>query len=369
MDSIDREIVMKRGQILSIITAIAAGTTAAMAQVNEAPTAAGIAAICNQQNFLADSAQAPMAMKMTTLNGESIAILDQGFCNEYLKQKFLENMEKDGKLNPSTEPGWKLSIYASHSFTQYFSSDISFRSSRYNIDVKDYQWMERSSREFFLPKTWKQPGHNPFQMFDEPTNTFMLCLDKEHHQFCLSAFHPKFLQAGGPMVRHMKGNIDGTDVDGYYPVNRPFDGYNQDPGESEIIRNQNTHRQMTFEIGYGYKFKLLTTKLGSISYVPSVGVGVMTGENYSVVVQENQWWEFQDKGDRYRIQGYGGSIRNRIEYSTPRDRFGIFYENKIAYYHQHHGFLDGTQTYNIGFMGNSFGIKIGINPKKLKRNP
>lgn len=356
-------------KILNIIMIIATGTSSAFGQSNETLTAEGISSICNKKEFISDSTQVPAAMKFTTLNNESLAILDQGFCNEYQKQKFLEKMEDQKKINPSPKPTWKLSFYASNSFTHYFSSDISIRSSRYNVDIKDYHWMERSSREFFLPKTWKEPGHNPMQIVDEPTNTFMLCLEKEKHQFCLSAFHPKFLQGSGPMERDMKGSIDGTPVDGTYPVNKPFDGYNQTPGECEIVSNQNTYRQMSFEVGYGYKFDLLTTKRGKISYIPSVGFGLMTGQNFSAVIKENEWWEFESKTDAYRVQGFGGSIRNRIEFSTPNDRFGVFYENKMALYHQHHGFLDGTQTYNIGLIGNSFGFKLGLDVgKKKKKN-
>ena len=41
-----------------------------------------------------------------------------------------------------------------------------------------------------------------------------------------------------------------------------------------------------------------------------------------------------------------------------------FYENKLGYYKQEHGFMDGTQKYDLKFQGNSFGLKFMIyNPK------
>jgi len=330
------------------------------------------------------------SLKMIKIKGSDLMIMDKGFCPEYLKQQAeiklqdtIKQLDSGIQLTTNNEchekplfsssqdktpDKWKIRFYASHSFTTYFNSDISFKSSRYDIQVKDYQWAERGSREFFTLEEWKKPGSNPAQMIDEPTNTFTVSLEKNGHEFFLSAFHPKFLQAEN-QVKYMKGKIDGTDVDGYAPVNRPFDGYNQLAGESEIVRNQNTHKQMTFELGYGYRFKLLDSKFGSISYVPSIGAGVMVGENLSVEIKQNAWWDFNDYKESFGVQGFGGSITNRIEFNSKKERFGVFYENKLGYYHQEHGFLDGTQKYNLGFMGNSVGMKFMIHNPKNKKKP
>jgi hypothetical protein len=325
------------------------------------------------------------SLKMMNIDNQDLMIVDKGFCQQYLKQQseiqvsqVTETLER-GLLKP--EPSncppekelvlkvdkWKIRFYASHSFTTYFKNDINFQSSRYNVEVKDYEWAERGSREFFSLEEWKKKGSNPFQMIDEPTNTFTVSLEKDGHEFFLSAFHPKFLQAPD-QVKHMKGTIDGVAVDGFAPIYTPFDGYNQSPGESELLRNQNTHKQMSFELGYGHRFKLLDSKLGSINYIPSIGVGVMVGENITVMIKEGQWWEYDDYKDKYGIQGFGGSITNRLEFNTPKERFGVFYENKIGLYHQKHGFLDGTQEYNLGFVGNSVGMKFMLyNPNNKKK--
>ena len=271
------------------------------------------------------------------------------------------------KLNKKKEDKWKIRFYASHSYTTYFNSDIKFQSSRYNVEIKDYEWAERSSREFFTPAEWKKPGSNPLQMIDEPSNTFTVSLEKNGHEFFLSAFHPKFLQAPD-QVKYVKGSIDGTLVDGVVPINKPHDGWDQTPGESELVRNANTHKQMTFEVGYGYRFKLFDTKVGSMSFIPSVGVGVMAGTNRSTVIKPNEWFEFDEYNDTQYIQGFGGSVTNRIEFNTKKEKLGLFYENKLGFYHQHHGFLDGKQTYDLGFMGNSIGIKMMIyNPSMKKK--
>lgn len=332
------------------------------------------------------------AVRLSESPEGTLAFLDQGFCAAFLLseeeaareavwRRSLPSLDALGALAPDSQnavalpgvpaapakPRWKVRFYASHSFTTYFRSDIVFKSSRYDITVKDYEWAERSSREFFSPKTWRQPGNNPLQAIDEPTNTFVVSIERDGHEFFLSAFHPKFLQAPG-QIKSMKGAIDGVPVDGRHPLDKPFDGYNQTPGESEIISNKNTHKQMAFEIGYGRRFVLLDSRRGSISYIPAVGVGVMVGENDSAVIQEGKWWDFDDYGDSYGVQGLGASLTNRVEFNGPKERFGIFYENKLSAYKQEHGFLDGTQKYDLKMMGNSVGVKLMLfNPENRKK--
>ena len=262
-----------------------------------------------------------------------------------------------------TDDKWELRFYLSHSFTTYYNTDIKFLSSRYNLAIKDYQWVERGSREFFHYKKWTEEGSNPLQMVDEPSNTFVLSAERNSHEFSLSVFHPKFLQNPKQVV-YMKGEIDGIEVNGIYNINSPFDGYNQSPGEMELVRNENTNQEILLEIGYGYRFKLIDDKIGSITYVPSIGFGLSCGQNLSVVIKENEWWEFDNYKQKSEVQGFGGGITNRIEFNAEKERFGIFYENKLSYYTQNHGFMDGNQKYDLKLIGNSVGVKFVINNSK-----
>ena len=254
---------------------------------------------------------------------------------------------------------WRLRLYLSHSFTKYYNTDIKFSSSRYNIEIKDYQWIERGSREFFSYRKWTEQGNNPLQMIDEPSNTFVLSIEKNSHELFLSVFHPKFLQNPDQIV-YMQGTVDGLEVDGDYNINRPFDGYNQSPGEMELVRNQNTKSEILLEIGYGYRFKLIDDKIGNITYVPSMGLGLSFGQNLVVVVKEGDWWNYDKYKQKPEIQGFGGSITNRLEFNTSKEKIGIFYENKLSYYKQNHGFMDGNQKYDLKLMGNSLGVKFMI---------
>ena len=254
---------------------------------------------------------------------------------------------------------WRLRLYLSHSFTKYYNTDIKFSSSRYNIEIKDYQWIERGSREFFSYRKWTEQGNNPLQMIDEPSNTFVLSIEKNSHELFLSVFHPKFLQNPDQIV-YMQGTVDGLEVDGDYNINRPFDGYNQSPGEMELVRNENTKSEILLEIGYGYRFKLIDDKIGNIAYVTSMGLGLSFGQNLVVVVKEGDWWNYDRFKQKPEIQGFGGSITNRLEFNTSKEKIGIFYENKLSYYKQNHGFMDGNQKYDLKLMGNSLGVKFMI---------
>lgn len=326
-------------------------------------------------------------LKLIATPEGSMAVLDGGFCAAYNAAEAGETpVSIFSKPNPALQelqlfapvetapfepkPRWRVRLYMSHSFTTYLPSDIAFRSSRYNVEVQDYEWAERGSREFFTLGTLTAKNNNPLQVFDEPTNTYVVSIEKNGHEFFLSAFHPKFLQAQG-QVKYMKGTIDGAPVDGYHELNKPFDGYDQTPGESEIDRNENTYRQMAFEIGYGRRLKLLAGKLGHLTYVPGLAVGVMTGNNYSSVVQEGHWWEFDSKGDTYGVMGFGASVTNRVELNGRRERVGLFYENKVSMYKMEHGFLDGTQKYDLKLVGNSVGLKFMLYDagKKRRRKP
>jgi hypothetical protein len=296
-----------------------------------------------------------------------MVVIDNGFCHHYLEaeaerlgQGVVSSLETSRvgaacTPAPSATPKdrWKVRLYASHSFTTYFNSDVKFDTSRYQVEIKDYEWAERGSRSYFNPKYWGDEGRNPFQFLDEPSNTFTVSIEKDGNEFFLSSFHPKYLQAEG-QVKQITGTIDGRPVNGSMEV--PF------------VENRNTYRQLTFEAGYGHRFKLLDSKIGNLTYVPSVSAGIMIGGNVSRVQNPVTGATTPENQDAFRVQGFGGSLTNRVEFNTPKERFGIFYENKLSGFSLKHGFEDGTQQYRLGYMGNSVGMKFMLyNPANHKK--
>ena len=314
-------------------------------------------------------------IQIQELCGEGVApaglvVIDTGFCHHYLEaeaerlgQGVVSSLEP-AKLGaactptPSATPKdrWKVRLYASHSFTTYFNSDVKFNSSHYQVEIKDYEWAERGSRSYFNPKYWGEEGRNPFQFIDEPSNTFTLSIEKDGHEFFLTSFHPKYLQKDN-QTKVATGTIDGQAVNG--PIAVP------------IVENRNTYRQITLEAGYGHRFKLVDTRYGNLTYVPSVSAGIMIGGNVSRVQDPVTGVPTEEDQDAFRVQGFGGSLTNRVEFNTAKERFGIFYENKVSMFDLKQGFQDGTQQYRLGFMGNSVGMKFMLyNPANhKKRNP
>ncbi|MCE9506894.1 MAG: hypothetical protein K8R48_01065 [Alphaproteobacteria bacterium] len=252
---------------------------------------------------------------------------------------------------------WQVRVYASHAFTHYFPSDIRIKTSRYDVKIDNYEWVERSSREFFNPKTWSKPGNNPFQVFDEPSNTYTLAFEKNAHVIFVSHFHPKFYQEPD-QIRHIQGTIDGVAVDHTAPVNDALHGNYYLPGAMRLEDNKNTYLQMEFEAGYAHKFTLLDNKkFGKVLYVPGISAGVQTGRTRSAVIKDGERVEYHEQ---YSLQGVGGSIRNKIEWRTPKERFGLFYENKTSLYHRKHELLDGTQEFNFCYTANTVGFSFSL---------
>lgn len=310
--------------------------------------------ICGGQ---APAGVASPGLKLLSLQNEDLILVDRGFCPVY----------RDSRSANPDDGRWTIRFYASHSFTHYFNSDVSFHSSRYDVTIRDYEWAERGSRDFFSPTTWAKAGNNPFQILDEPTNTFTFSIEKDGNEFFLSAFHPKFLQADH-QVKQMSGTIDGTVVDRVQPVNQPFHGYNLTPGESKLVRNEFTYAQMNYEAGYGRRFVVFNSKIGNITYVPRIGVGIQMGKGYSAMVKPGAWWDYEESTGSIRYQGFGGSIGNRIEFNSKNERVGVFLDTKVAYYSMKNQFLDGTQKFNLGFLSNNVGVKFRLYHQK-PRNP
>lgn len=311
---------------------------------------------------------------------KDLVIIDNGFCNQYLKlesedlaDELLITLDEVGNLGmfsgcDDTEIAassflnkksdkWKLRLYAGHSSAEYSATNLRIKSSRYDILIKDYQWAARSSDSYFNPSVMAEAGNNPAQAIDEPSNTFTASLEKNGHEFFISAFHSKFFQKEN-QLKHVQGTVDGVPVDGIIPIDQEFLG--------KLKGNENTHRQYSIELGYGHRFKLMSGKLGSLSFIPSLGLGIMAGHNLSLVALDEDDGIEQER-ENYKVQGIGGSITNRFEFNSPKERIGVFVENKLAIYHQKHDFMDGAQEYDLAFISNSVGIKFMIyNPNNRR---
>lgn len=294
------------------------------------------------------------------------AFLTPGFNQKAVAQVTLPSVnikiESLSFLPPAThaDKKWKLKLYASHAFTHYFSSSLSVKTSQYDATIRGYAWEERRGDDFFTPNRWFPGGGRNAQFIDEPTNTYTLAVEKNADVIVFSMFHPKFATAPG-QERHIQGLVNGTVVDGIGWIE------NAGPpaaGKMNIESNQNTYMSLEFEAGYARIFCVLASrKFGKIHYVPGLSAGVQTGQTFSSTRQADG--TIREYKEPESLQGFGGSVRNKLEWTSRNQRLGVFYENKLSLYHRDHALLDGRQKYNLAYTSNNFGFSAMLyNPNK-----
>jgi hypothetical protein len=93
-----------------------------------------------------------------------------------------------------------------------------------------------------------------------------------------------------------------------------------------------------------------------------VDVGLTSGQNRTVYVKKDEYWEFDEKEDKHRIQGVNASVGHRIEYE--RGKVGLFVDQKVTASKLKHGSLDGTASYNMLYSPITFGLSFQIYQQK-----
>ncbi len=284
--------------------------------------------------------------------------------------KNLNQMGKDQSFEPITikqldQDGdeWNIKFYFGYTRTEYFNSDVKLRSSRVNVDIKDFDWKERHSFEYFKSENLKGID-NAFRFIDEPTNTFMINVEKGKNVFTLSLFHMKYLMVNH-QVKQVTGTIDGVAVDKEMQVREEFDGYNNQPGEMHLWRLENTYRQINPQIGYGRKIDIVSSKkYGKLSYTPSVQVGLIAGNSYSAYMKKDDYWGSDSKSQDWGVKGATFTAGHKLEYE--KGRLAVFMDQKITTSKIKQSFLDGTATYRLNYMPVTLGISVKVYKKSKK---
>lgn len=267
--------------------------------------------------------------------------------------------------------GWNFSFHFGFTRTTYDNTDMRIKSDRVDVLIKDFEFDERTSASFYNPANWES-WMDAFRWIDEPTNHFVLTAEKNGHSIILSVFHPKFLKKKY-QTKHVTGVVDGVTVDQFMDINEEFDGYNNQVGEMYLVRFENTHMQMAWQLGYGYEIKLIDSqKFGTFSVRPAVLIGVMSGMHYDVYIQEGEYWEFDDYKDQHKIQGPMASVGLRVNYKIKN--FNLFVDGKYSYAQLKHGYGDpnGYAEYDLSYKALTFGIGYTLptgKNKKKKRKP
>jgi hypothetical protein len=326
-----------------------------------------------EQNKVLDSVQSCKVVEPSSLEKLSLDMgkLSSGADLDLIKLNTCTSIKQIAGSNPapieiikkdSDGNTWKIRFHFGFTRTSYANTDMYLKSSRVNVVIKDFEFDERTTAEAYDFRRWNRPLHYT-QWIDEPTNTFAFSVENKNNVFYLTAFHPKFLKTKY-QDKHVTGVVDGVAVDHVMPINEEFDGYNNQPGQMHLTRFENTHRQMDWQIGYGHKLVIFDdAKAGKLSYIPRVDVGLTSGQNRTVYVKKDEYWEFDEKEDKHRVQGVNASVGHRIEYE--RGKVGLFVDQKVTVSKLNHGFLDGTASYSMLYSPITFGLSFQIyQPKK-----
>ena len=259
---------------------------------------------------------------------------------------------------------WNIKFFFGYTRTEYFNSPVvKLRSTRVNVDIKDFDWTERNSFEFFKKENL-QGVENMFRFIDEPTNTFFLNFEKGKDVFTFSLLHYKHIMNKG-QSKQVTGTVDGVPIDGVVALHPEFDGYNDKPGEMHLLRLENTYQQVNPQIGYGRKVDVLSSKkYGKLSWTPSVQVGFIGGGSYSAFTKEGEYWESDNGSQKFAIKGASFSVGNRLEYE--KARVSVFMDQKFSTSKIKQQFLDGTATYRLNYIPVTLGVGVKIYKKSKK---
>lgn len=263
------------------------------------------------------------------------------------------------KIDENKNP-WVIRFHFGFSRTKYWNTDMKLKSDRIDVMIKDFEFEERTTASFYNPSTWQQPM-DALRWIDEPTNQFIITAEKNKNVFFLTVFHPKYLKEKY-QTKHVSGVVDGVPVNGVMPIHTEFDGYNKVPGELELVRFENTHKQMTWQLGYGREFNLYKSpnKKTSVTWTPQVQAGIMTGQHFTVYEKKDIYWDYTDYTDKKPYHGVVLSAGQKVE--VKHGKVSVFVDQKLNYSKVKHGFADanGSAEYNMLFMPVTFGIGIDL---------
>jgi hypothetical protein len=257
---------------------------------------------------------------------------------------------------------WKLSFEFGYSRTSYFNTDLHIDGAEVQGTIYDFNFEERTSGHFYNPATW-DTLQKYVQWIDEPTNHFIITLEKGRHNVILSIFHPKWLIGNNDWNR-VEGYVNGAYVDEYMDLDAPFEedysNFITQPGELSLVRFENTHLQMEFSIGYGFDFNIFSSKkLGELNFQPMIFAGIMTGKNLTVTRDPNNFWEFQDYETPFHIQGPMFALGAKVQWDL--GPIELFYQFKYTNAQMtENDAWGGTVEYRHQYVTNTFGIGFDI---------
>ena len=269
------------------------------------------------------------------------------------RKKFMNENSKDDR--------WKVSFHFGFTRTHYHNTRMKMRTENMDVTIRDFEFKERTSADFYNPKNWKQ-FMDAFRWIDEPSNTFVITVEKKGHNIILSYFHPKYL-IKKDQEKRVTGTLNGETIDGVYELDRDESGIGQ---ELNILRWENTYMQLHFLVGYGYDLKIVhSEKYGTFSVTPQVYFGVMTGRNLTVVPDPESETGFSEIRQPMEYHGATVGLGAKVQYRWKW--INLFVQGQIQTGGMRHSMgEDGRAKYNMTYESLTFGVGFTINTRKKR---
>jgi len=297
-------------------------------------------------------------------------ITSQYISNPELLEKHISHCYALAKKDPcdpfaKDKSRWTVNFKFGFSRTNYNNTDIKVDGPELQGTMYDFNFAERTSSRYYNPQNWEKL-QNAFQWIDEPTNHFVLTIEKGKHNIIISMFHPKWTMGNNHYIR-VAGKINGVEKDQYMDIDEPFEedysNFSTQPGELKLIIFENTHMQMEYSLGYGHDFTLFSTKkLGELKFQPAIYAGIMSGINKVVTRDHNNYWAFTGYSTKNQIQGPMVAAGAHIEWD-----FGlvdVFYQFKYTHAWMKEPGFGGTIEYQHSYTTNTFGLGIDLFSQK-----
>jgi hypothetical protein len=247
---------------------------------------------------------------------------------------------------------------------------VSLQTNDFDVTIHNIKPDERTSMKFY--RVWERPIEDALRWIDEPTNTFILTLEKGPHEIGLHVFHPKYVFYNSGLGIHteneyrVSGNINGQDVDEFMRLRVGPDEYDPDAPQLLFHRYENSHKYMNYSLRYAYQMPLLQkSKFKGLSYTAGATLGLVTGFSNSSYAPNNEYYgSVNPKHKKAKIMGAGFGLLHRLMWTGKKDKFGIFLENQHSFYKLNYDFVGGKAKHSLRSQTFTLGINIRLHKQK-----
>lgn len=210
---------------------------------------------------------------------------------------------------------WHLNIFFGPFLAYYHETEMSVVRDDKELMLSHISPTQRHSMRYYDLTQYKNmtPGHNPFQMFDEPQNRLTVEYQNVTKSFSIGIeyIHPKII---------FYNNENRKEVIAKNPS--ITDNIGTDEERVYLAAITTTKSNVIINLYMNKRFELVNIKNKfKVEYVAGAGIGVHGSDNLFEFHDEN--WNRLPEDNNWNVQGFAGSLQNRLELSLPKTRLSL----------------------------------------------